>query len=267
MIARKRFGQHFLDSAQVIADIVAAVQAQPQDQVVEIGPGRGALTHGLYGSSERLTLIEIDRDFVPALERRFPRAVLHSVDVLDFDFASLPEGQLRVVGNLPYNISTPLLLHLMDFSDRIEDMHVMLQREVAQRIVAPPGTKAWGRLSVLLQYYCEVEWLFDISPDCFTPPPEVWSSVIRLRPKQGNRAPVDLVAFDQVLKTVFGQRRKQLGNTLKALLPLDIWQAEGVQIDFTARAESVTLETFLSLAGALSRRKSIEVVERGVQAL
>lgn len=255
MIARKRFGQHFLDSSQVIADIVAAVQPRAQDHVVEIGPGRGALTEGLYGAGGRLTLIEIDRDLIPGLTRRFPKAELHNVDVLDFDFGALPQGPLRVVGNLPYNISTPLLVRLLDFERHILDMHFMLQREVAERIVAPPGTKAWGRLSVLVQYFCETEWLFDVAPESFSPPPEVWSSVIRLRPRHEARETVDLGALESVLKTVFGQRRKQLGNTLKALMPLDGWRAAGVDIDFTARAESVTLAMFVSLARALVRRQ------------
>jgi len=253
LIARKRFGQHFLDSTQVITDTISAINPGPSDHVVEIGPGRGALTEALYGRSKQLTLIEIDRDLVPGLRQRFPGAALHNQDVLEMDFASLGPKPLRVVGNLPYNISTPLLMHLMAFESGITDMHFMLQKEVAERITAVPGNKAWGRLSVLLQYYCKTEWLFDVAPECFRPPPAVWSAVIRLQPRHLDKAAVDLVALDQVLKAIFGQRRKQLGNTLKTLLPLETWHARGVTIDFTARAESVTLPTFVALANALTR--------------
>jgi 16S rRNA (adenine1518-N6/adenine1519-N6)-dimethyltransferase len=252
LIARKRFGQHFLDSAQVITDITAAINPAATDHVVEIGPGRGALTESLYGRSNWLTLVEIDRDLIPGLTQRFGTAQLYNVDVLEFDFADLEPRPLRVVGNLPYNISTPLLMRLIAFESCITDMHFMLQKEVAERITATPGNKDWGRLSVLLQYHCETEWLFDVAPECFRPPPAVWSAVIRLRPRHLHRAAVNLGALDQVLKAVFGQRRKQLGNTLKNLLPLDTWRARGANIDFTARAESVTLATFIALANALA---------------
>ena len=263
MITRKRFGQHFLDSPQVIADIVAAVGPQPGDHVVEIGPGRGALTQGLYGMPGLLSLIEIDRDLVPGLRHRFPRAPLYNIDVLDFDFSSLDPAPLRIVGNLPYNISTPLLLHLLAFEARITDMHFMLQREVAERIVAEPGSKTWGRLSVLLQYFCTAELLFEVSPACFQPPPEVWSAVIRLRPRREGRAAVDMHAFDRVLKAVFGQRRKQLGNTLRQLMPLEHWVAAGIRLDFKARAESVTLADFVWLATTLARHEAATGAQDG----
>lgn len=252
MIARKRFGQHFLDAPSVIDDMVRAVSPRSGDHVVEIGPGRGALTGGLHASQAKLTLIEIDRDLVDGLKRRFPGAEIHNADVLDFDFGGLAPAPLRLVGNLPYNISTPLMAGLMAHAGRIEDMHFMLQREVAERIVAGPGSKSWGRLSVLLQLHCTVELLFDVSPECFRPPPEVWSSVLRLRPHRQVRPAVDAGALDLVLKAVFGQRRKQLGNSLKSLRPLSWWDAKGLGLDFTVRAESVTLDQFVAMAGCIA---------------
>lgn len=256
MIARKRFGQHFLDAREVIDDILRAVSPRKGDHVVEIGPGRGALTRGLHDTEAKLTLIEIDRDLISGLRQRFPRAEVHNVDVLRFDFGSLSPAPLRLVGNLPYNISTPLMAGLMDHRELIQDMHFMLQREVAERIVSGPGTKSWGRLSVLLQLHCETELLFDVSPECFVPPPAVWSSVIRLRPRRDAAPEVNTTALDRVLKAVFGQRRKQLGNALKNLRPLDWWDATGIGLDFTVRAESVTLEQFVAMARSLDADQS-----------
>lgn len=254
MRARKRFGQHFLVDQHVVADIVAAVAPRQEDHVLEIGAGTGALTSSLYGLSQQLTLIEIDRDLVPRLRQRFPSAQVISADVLDLPLASVATAPMRIVGNLPYNISTPLLVKLLGETGLIVDMHFMLQKEVAERLSAGPGKKDWGRLSVLMQHMCYVELLFDVGPDSFDPPPAVWSSVVRLRPRhQNERHSVDEKCFDKVLRAVFSQRRKQLGNNLKPLAPASVWAMVQPPIDLRDRAESVTLEQFIAMANTLAR--------------
>ena len=201
---RKRFGQNFLEDGGVISRIERAVAPRERDHLVEIGPGRGALTEALVGSGCRLDAIELDRDLTAGLLAAFsihPRFRLHSADALQFDFASLldenagEDGRLRIVGNLPYNIATPLIFRLLGNAGIVEDMHFMLQREVVQRLAAEPGSKHWGRLGIMAQYYCHVEHLFDVPPAAFNPPPKVQSAVVRLVPwRRSPWPPVDVEA-------------------------------------------------------------------------
>ncbi|NOY62622.1 MAG: 16S rRNA (adenine(1518)-N(6)/adenine(1519)-N(6))-dimethyltransferase RsmA, partial [Gammaproteobacteria bacterium] len=187
--ARKRFGQNFLHDGHVIARIVAAVRPRPGQQIVEIGPGQGALTEPLLDAAGELDVVELDRDLIPLLEQRFNAQQtlrIHQADALKFDFSTLrgdcADAALRVVGNLPYNISTPLLFHLLSFSGLIKDMHFMLQKEVVDRLAAQPGGGDYGRLSVMMQYHCQVERLFVVKPGSFTPVPKVDSAIVRLTP-------------------------------------------------------------------------------------
>ena len=254
---RRRFGQHFLHDPAVIRRIVRALDVRPGDRLVEIGPGRGALTRELL-ALEACTLdaIEIDRDLVRELRAAFgdsPRHVLHPADALEFDFAELARtrhGPLRIVGNLPYNISTPLLFHLAQAAEAITDMHVMLQREVAARIAAQPGEADYGRLAVMLAPQLRIERLFDLGPGAFQPPPQVWSAVVRLivRP-----APLFAVSphYARVVAAAFAQRRKTLRNALGALLTREQIVACGQ--DPGARPEGVTPAGFNTLAQTLDR--------------
>ena len=255
MKARKRFGQHFLSDPGVLERIIRAMRPLPSEQLLEIGPGQGALTEYLVrevdavDAAGRYVAVEIDRDLVPFLKARFPRIDIVNADILRVDlrelFANGPGW--RVVGNLPYNISTPLLVLLLKHLPRIRDMYFMLQREVAERLAAVPGTKAWGRLTVLMQYHCQVEHLFDVAPESFTPPPRVWSAVIRVIPRS-EKPPVDLDRLDIVLRHAFSQRRKRLANALQ-LLSID-WPASGV--DPGLRADAVSVAGYVALARGLA---------------
>jgi len=248
--ARRRFGQNFLVDPGAIAAIVAAVDPRPGDHVVEIGPGLGALTGPLARATGSLRVIELDRDLAAALPTRLPGLDLdiHQVDVLRFDFASLP-APLRIVGNLPYNISTPILLRLIEIGDRIHDAHVMLQREVAQRIAASPGGGDYGRLSVVVQYRFEVVPLFDLGPQSFQPSPKVHSSVVRLLPRpQARPRARDERVFARIVQAAFSQRRKMLRNTLRGLF--DEADLRALDIDPAARAETLAIADFIRLADA-----------------
>lgn len=248
--ARRRFGQNFLVDPGAIAAIVDAVRARPGDAVVEIGPGLGALTAPLAQAAGELHVIELDRDLASTLPARIPGAVLHvhQGDVLRYDFDRLP-APLRIVGNLPYNISTPILLRLIDIADRLLDAHVMLQREVALRIAAGPDSPDYGRLSVALQYRFEVEHLFDLGPHAFRPAPKVHSSVVRLLPRSSDRPRArDERAFARVVQAAFSQRRKMLRNTLRGLFDEPALAALG--IDPAARAETLEVADFIRLADA-----------------
>ena len=255
-IARKRFGQNFLHDAGVIQHIVAQVSPEPGQHIVEIGPGKGALTQYLLKEAGALDVIELDRDLIPLLERTcagLGELRIHSADVLRFDFASLAsDGRpLRLVGNLPYHISTPLLFHVLEKVQCVQDMHFMLQKEVVQRMAAAPGDSDYGRLSVMIQYYCYVDPLFVVGPEAFSPAPKVESMVVRLVPHAEPPVQVgSVVHFAAVVKQAFSQRRKTLRNTLKGLLSEDQIRAQG--IDPSARAETLTLEQFASLGHALS---------------
>jgi 16S rRNA (adenine1518-N6/adenine1519-N6)-dimethyltransferase len=252
--ARKRFSQNFLNDPGVVARIIAAIDPGPGQTIVEIGPGHGALTQPLLASGAALHLIEIDRDLADALQSLIaarPGVTLHRADALTLDFGRLCEAAtFRVVGNLPYNISTPLLFHVLQWSERITDMHFMLQREVVQRMAASPGGKAWGRLSVMCQLHCRVVPLFDVPPAAFSPAPQVHSSVVRLLPHA--RPPVQLPsrqAFGRIVSQAFGQRRKTLRNSLRGLLDAERIAAAG--IDPGARPESLGLEEFAALTRML----------------
>lgn len=254
-VARKRFGQHFLADRGVVDAIVDAISPRAGERLVEIGPGLAALTGALLGRVDRLTAIEIDRDLAAKLRRRYgERLALIEADVLTVDFAALAaDGALRVVGNLPYNISSPLLVHLLDARDRVVDQHFMLQKEVVDRIVAEPGGKDYGRLGVLLQAYYDTESLFEVPPEAFDPPPRVDSAVIRMIPKP-RPAPVAPALLSEVVGAAFGQRRKMLRNTL---LP---WLAQrGVdpgELSPTDRPESVPVDAYVALARRLAEARA-----------
>lgn len=258
---RKRLGQHFLHDPAVIARIVEAVNPQPGQRLVEIGPGQGALTIPLLAREVALTVIELDRDLAARLMSR-PEAgnqlTVVQADALKFDLAGLapPGGRLRLVGNLPYNISTPLLFRLVAQAEVIEDMHFMLQREVVARMAAPPGSKTYGRLSVMLAASCRVEALFDIGPGAFRPPPKVWSSIVRLAPwREPPFAVPDWHRFAEVVRRAFGQRRKTLRNALSGLVDEDAIRAAGC--DPGARAETLPPAAFARLAGGDIAEKAI----------
>jgi 16S rRNA (adenine1518-N6/adenine1519-N6)-dimethyltransferase len=250
--ARKRFGQHFLTDEAVLQRMADLIRLGPRDQVLEIGPGTGALTAALLDASgaapARYLAVEIDRDLAPELGRRFPTVEVVNADVLRVPLDELLGSQSwRVVGNLPYNISTPLLVRLFACTDRIRDMHFMLQREVALRLAAVPGTKAWGRLTVLAQYHCQVELLFEVAPESFSPPPKVWSAVARLVPHAAKLPLENPDLLDLVLRHAFSGRRKRLGNALKSLsMP---WHE--LDVDDAARPDQLSVKDFVTLANAV----------------
>ena len=249
--ARKRFGQHFLHDPAVLERIIAAVAPHADDALVEIGPGRGALTERLLGAPGRsLDAIEIDRELSALLRARLaaaPRFTLHEADALRFDFAALARarGRLRVLGNLPYNISTPLLFHMLGSISAIADLHVMLQREVIERMAATPGDCAYGRLTVMLFPWVSVEHLFDVGPGAFQPPPRVWSALARLTVRTEPAFPVD-PRYAQIVAAAFAHRRKTLRNALRGLL--DTGQIERCGVEPTARPETVPPHAYNALA-------------------
>ncbi|MCX2983361.1 16S rRNA (adenine(1518)-N(6)/adenine(1519)-N(6))-dimethyltransferase RsmA [Halieaceae bacterium IMCC14734] len=253
--ARKRFGQNFLTDAGVIRQIARAINPRPDQHVVEIGPGKGALTTELVDSAGQLDVIELDRDLVPLLQQRFANAdnlTVHSADALSFDYAQLQQAQqpLRVVGNLPYNISTPLIFHLLQYVGLITDMHFMLQLEVVKRLSASPGSKAWGKLGVMAQYHCQVDSLFEVPPHAFSPAPKVQSAIVRLQPKPaGSTDAITEARLRRVVSTAFAQRRKTLRNTLRDLV--SVQQLESVGIEPGARAETLSLDQFLAISALL----------------
>jgi 16S rRNA (adenine1518-N6/adenine1519-N6)-dimethyltransferase len=251
-IPRRRFGQNFLVDPGTIAAIVGAIAPARSDTVVEIGPGLGALTEPLLARLDHLHVVEIDRDLIARLRRQHPpeRMTIHEGDALAYDFADIA-GDLRMVGNLPYNISTPLLFHLATFADRIRDMHFMLQKEVVERMVAVPGDPDFGRLSVMLQYRFHLEWLLDVPPESFDPPPKVQSAVVRLIP----RAATELLARDhgrlaQLVQAAFAQRRKMLRNTLKGFFAAADFAELG--IDPASRAEDLAVADYVRMANRLA---------------
>ena len=249
--ARKRFGQNFLHDPFIIQRILAAIDPKPDDALVEIGPGQGALTRGLLAANGRLDAIELDRDLIAPLHQQCAgcgELHLHQADALRFDFTALRPGHpLRIIGNLPYNISTPLLFHMLDQAQAIADMHLMLQKEVVERIVAAPGSKAYGRLSVMVQSRCQAEWLFHIGPGAFKPAPRVDSALLRLRIPIS--APVSIANpphHASLVAAAFAQRRKTLRNSLRQWIePLAFEQAG---IDPGARAETLGIEDFARLS-------------------
>jgi 16S rRNA (adenine1518-N6/adenine1519-N6)-dimethyltransferase len=253
--ARKRFGQNFLVDHGVIDRIASAIRPRPGETLVEIGPGQGALTEPLVNSAETLHVVELDRDLVPWLRVRFekyPGFTLHQADALKFDFAQLgtADQPLRIVGNLPYNISTPLIFHLISFAHKVQDMHFMLQKEVVKRLAASPGEKAFGRLSVMVQYYCRVEPLFDVPPGAFDPAPKVDSAIVRITPHRELPHTVgNIKTLEKLVIAAFGQRRKTLRNALKSLL--DVSQMHDLPVDISKRAEQLSMAEFVALSDAI----------------
>ena len=248
--AKKKFGQHFLTDRHYIERIVNAIAPRPDDVMIEIGPGPGALTAPLIEKLNHLHAVEIDRDLAAALRSRFSAAqfTMHEADVLDFDFAPLGP-RFRCVGNLPYNISTPFLFHLADYEDALIDATFMLQKEVVDRMVAAPDTEAYGRLSVMLQDRFAMKRLFDVPPGAFTPPPKVNSAIVRMVPLPASRQRAkDDAHFTAIVTAGFGQRRKTLSNTLKPFMSAA--EIEALGIDPKRRAETLSLAEFLRLADA-----------------
>ena len=254
-IPRKRFGQHFLHDPTVIQKIIAAIQPLPDQRLVEIGPGQGALTIPLLRAVNTLDAIELDRDLIAPLEQKcrdIGSLNVYCNDALKFDFCQLQCGadRLRIIGNLPYNISTPLIFHLLHQTACIADMHFMLQREVVDRLVAAPGGGAYGRLSVMVQYRCAANMLFVIGPGAFTPPPRVESALVRLMPWQNPPVTVhDEQLFATVVRQAFSQRRKTLRNSLRQLLTEQDIRSLG--IDPQRRAETLSLNDFALLTNAI----------------
>ncbi|MDR6234787.1 16S rRNA (adenine(1518)-N(6)/adenine(1519)-N(6))-dimethyltransferase RsmA [Pseudomonas oryzihabitans] len=253
--ARKRFGQNFLHDAGVIHRILRAIHARPGERLLEIGPGQGALTEGLLSSGAHLDVIELDQDLIPLLKLKFglnPLFTLHQGDAMKYDLASIAgKDRLRVVGNLPYNISTPLIFHLLSFADVIADMHFMLQKEVVERLAAVPGNGDWGRLSIMVQYHCRVEHLFNVGPGAFNPPPKVDSAIVRLVPHtERPHVARDPALLERVVREAFGQRRKTLRNTLKGTL--DSAAIEAADVDPGLRPEQLDLAAYVRLANQLA---------------
>jgi 16S rRNA (adenine1518-N6/adenine1519-N6)-dimethyltransferase len=256
-VARRRFGQNFLVSPGIIHRIVEAIGPRPGETLVEIGPGLGAITEPLLQRIDHLHVVEIDRDLIARLRGRFPpeRLTIHEGDALAFDFGVLKgQGPLKIVGNLPYNISSPLLFHLVAFAPMVHDMHFMLQKEVVDRMVAEPGSKDFGRLSVMLQYHYHLERMFLVPPGAFNPPPKVDSAIVRMIPKEvgAGEAAQDHPLFARVVTAAFSQRRKMLRNTLREF----IGEAElaALGITPTARAEDIAVADYVRLANALAAR-------------
>lgn len=249
-IPRKRFGQHFLRDEQIISRIVSVLNIQRQDQLVEIGPGQGALTDHLIQTDANLTAVEIDRDLAAHLKEKYhqPHFKLIEADALKFDFGGLT-GPMRLIGNLPYNISTPILFHLLKYKDHIGDMHFMLQKEVINRMIAAPDQKAYGRLSVMVQYHCDAKSLFNIPPQAFSPPPKVQSAFIRLVPYPAAKNPygdVDLKSFENVVRSAFSLRRKTIHNSLKPYLCNADF--EQLNLDPNLRPENLKVQDFVNIA-------------------
>jgi len=256
-VPRKRFGQHFLHDQGILARIVAAIAPKPEDRVVEIGPGEGALTLPLLRAAGKLTAIELDRDLIEPLRTKAQNIgdlTIISADALTVDFSALAHGKpIRLVGNLPYNISTPILFHCLEHAAAIADMHFMLQKEVVDRMAAAPGSKTYGRLSVMLQLRCTVEPLLKVPPGAFRPPPKVDSAVVRLAPLPATQLPdTDFALIEKLVRTAFGQRRKTLSNALRDLASSA--QIEAAGIDPRARAEQLAPSAYVALAQFLARQ-------------
>jgi 16S rRNA (adenine1518-N6/adenine1519-N6)-dimethyltransferase len=261
--ARKRFGQNFLIDHGIIRDIVRAVHPQKKDVIVEIGPGKGAITQLLADSCDNLSVIELDRDLIPWLTLKFekhPHFQLFQADALQFDFSQLISKEsvnsestksIRIVGNLPYNISTPLIFHLLTYATQVSDMHFMLQKEVVKRMAAKAGDSAYGRLGIMVQYFCSVENLFEVPPSAFEPAPKVDSAIVRLIPHQQLPYPAThFQTLEKLVNIAFQQRRKTLRNSLKQWLGAEV--IEQLPLDTSARAEEISLSEFVATSNLLS---------------
>jgi 16S rRNA (adenine1518-N6/adenine1519-N6)-dimethyltransferase len=249
---RKRFGQHFLTDPGVVDEIVRSIRPSSSDIVVEIGPGLAAITAPLLADAGRMHAIELDRDLAAQLRQRFqdePKLTIHEADALRFDYSTLGE-ELRVVGNLPYNISTPLLFHLLNYRAHIADMHFMLQKEVVARMAAPPGSRTYGRLGIMLGCYFDIEALFDVDRQAFDPPPDVTSAIVRLTPlPEGTYDVRDAAKLSKLVATAFSQRRKTVRNALKKVA--DEALLESVGIDPSLRPEAIAIAEYVRLANTL----------------
>jgi 16S rRNA (adenine1518-N6/adenine1519-N6)-dimethyltransferase len=250
--AKKRFGQNFLHNDAVISDIIDAINPEPGENLVEIGPGLGALTEPVIERAKKLSVVELDRDLAKRLRHHpflAPHLTIYETDALSFDFAQLAtdEKPLRIFGNLPYNISTPLIFHLLTFKDKVQDMHFMLQKEVVQRMAAEPHCKAYGRLSIMTQYQCQVIPVMEIGPEAFKPAPKVDSAIVRLIPHSDIKNPVkEISALNTVCLAAFNQRRKTIRNGFKNLI--SVAQLESLNIDANLRPENLTLDDYIMLA-------------------
>ena len=250
--AKKRFGQNFLHDPVVIQQIIACINPKAGEHLVEIGPGQGAITRELLKHCDRLDVIELDRDLIQPLAATcadLGELIIHSSDALKFDFFQLAKDgrPLRLVGNLPYNISTPILFHLLQYADIIHDMHFMLQKEVVDRMAAGPGSKTYGRLSVMMQAWCRIEALFEIGPGAFRPAPKVDSAIVRLQPYPDPPWTIDDPAFfSSLVAAAFAQRRKTLRNSLRKMIAAEL--IEAAAIDPAIRAERLSLEDFVRLS-------------------
>jgi len=257
--ARKRFGQNFLHDPGVIERIVRAINPRPEDAIVEIGPGPGALTEEILAINPRLQVVELDRDLIPVLRTRFfnyPEFRIHEADALKFDFSQLVEDRpLRIIGNLPYNISTPLIFHLLGQAGVVQDMHFMLQKEVVQRLAAVPGDNNYGRLGIMAQYFCQVQPLFEVGPGAFRPAPKVDSAIVRLVPHETLPHPArDLATLQAVVRTAFNARRKTLRKALGGMISAG--QLQSLGIDDGLRPENLSLADYVRIADFLFDQKT-----------
>jgi 16S rRNA (adenine1518-N6/adenine1519-N6)-dimethyltransferase len=251
--AKKRFGQNFLMDQSIIASLINAIDPHNEETIIEIGPGLGALTKPLLKHVSALHVVEIDRDIINWMQTEYAmpgytnnKIIIHNTDVLKFDFSSIGTN-LRITGNLPYNISTPILFHLLDNLTSIKDMHFMLQKEVVERMVAAPSTPAYGRLSVMLQYHLQMEYLITVPPEAFKPAPKVESAFVRCVPYTAlPYTAKDTVLFAKIVLAAFSQRRKTIRNTLKHFLSLDDFQK--LNIDPQLRAENLSVANFVAIA-------------------
>ena len=264
--ARKRFGQNFLHDPGVIERIIRAIHPKPDDAIVEIGPGLGAITEEILAVNPKLQVVELDRDLIPVLRTKFfnyPEFRIHEADALKFDFSQLvDEKPLRIIGNLPYNISTPLIFHLLAQSGVVQDMHFMLQKEVVQRMAAVPGDNNYGRLGIMTQYFCKVQPLFEVGPGAFRPAPKVDSAIVRLVPHTELPYPAkDLGTLQAVVRTAFNARRKTLRKALAGLVTVEQLQALGINDGL--RPENLSLADYVSIADLLVAVKGSE--QCGVQ--
>jgi len=255
--AKKRFGQNFLHNDSVISDIVDAINPEPGENLIEIGPGLGALTEPVIERAGKLSVVELDRDLAHRLRHHpflAPKLTIFETDALKFDFAQLvtdKDKPLRIFGNLPYNISTPLIFHLLTFKDEVQDMHFMLQKEVVDRMAAGPNSKTFGRLSIMTQYQCQVIPVMEIGPEAFKPAPKVDSAIVRLIPHKVIKNPVkDIEALNTVCLSAFNQRRKTLRNTFKKLINVE--QLNALGIDETLRPENLSIDDFIKLANFIT---------------
>lgn len=256
---RKRFGQHFLCDQQIIEDIINVIAPQKNDLMFEIGPGLGALTQHLLPCLNQLHAVEIDRDIIPQLEKscgHLGDLIIHQADILKFDFSPYSaERKLRIIGNLPYNISTPIIFHLLKSISSIIDIHIMLQLEVAKRLVAPVGGKDYSRLSVMTQYFCDISLLLTVPAEAFDPPPQVNSAIVRLKPREEvSESATDIECLGKVVTTAFNQRRKTLGNALKTLFTAQ--QMLDLEIDPQLRPERISVKEYVKLSNFLYNSKT-----------